>query len=240
MHVANSNGTLVADVAASGFSLHDNAISVEMLQAVSDELGDLAIAELQRGGQTYAARNLLAARSVRELASSPELRALVEPILGDSSFPVRGLLFDKVPGANWNLGWHQDVVIPVAVRKDVAGFSAWSVKRGVPHVRPPVGVLENMLAVRIHLDDCDRDNGALRVIPGSHVHGILGDDQIKSIVDREIPVLCEAARGSALLMRPLLLHSSAPAKSPRHRRIVHIEFAAGPLPGGLEWPTWYV
>jgi ectoine hydroxylase-related dioxygenase (phytanoyl-CoA dioxygenase family) len=114
------------------------------------------------------------------------------------------------------------------------------VKRGVPHARPPVGVLENMVAVRIHLDDCDRDNGALRVIPGSHRHGIMSDEQIKSFIEREESVVCEAARGSALLMRPLLLHSSGPAKSPRHRRVVHIEFAAGPLPGGLEWRNWRV
>jgi hypothetical protein len=36
-------------------------------------------------------------------------------------------------------------------------------------------------------------------------------------------------------MRPLLLHASAPAKNPRHRRVIHLEYAANPLPGGLQW-----
>jgi hypothetical protein len=36
-------------------------------------------------------------------------------------------------------------------------------------------------------------------------------------------------------MRPLLLHASSPAADPRHRRVIHLEFAAEPLPGGLEW-----
>jgi hypothetical protein len=36
-------------------------------------------------------------------------------------------------------------------------------------------------------------------------------------------------------MRPLLLHASSPAQRPGHRRVIHLEFAAGELPGGLEW-----
>ena len=36
-------------------------------------------------------------------------------------------------------------------------------------------------------------------------------------------------------MRPLLLHASASGTAPGHRRVVHLEYAAEPLPGGLEW-----
>ena len=39
----------------------------------------------------------------------------------------------------------------------------------------------------------------------------------------------------AVLMRPLLLHSSPAPRLPRRRRVVHLEFAAAPLPHGLEW-----
>jgi hypothetical protein len=42
-------------------------------------------------------------------------------------------------------------------------------------------------------------------------------------------------RGGTLLVRPLLLHASAPAIHPGHRRVVHLEFAANLLPGGLVW-----
>jgi len=38
-----------------------------------------------------------------------------------------------------------------------------------------------------------------------------------------------------ILMRPLLLHASSAATEPRRRRVVHLEYAAGPLPGGVEW-----
>jgi hypothetical protein len=36
-------------------------------------------------------------------------------------------------------------------------------------------------------------------------------------------------------MRPLLLHASSAASAPGHRRVIHIEYAAGNLPGGLAW-----
>ncbi len=41
--------------------------------------------------------------------------------------------------------------------------------------------------------------------------------------------------GGILAFHPLTLHASSPAAKPRHRRVVHLEFATGALPGGLEW-----
>ena len=38
-----------------------------------------------------------------------------------------------------------------------------------------------------------------------------------------------------MAMRPLLLHASSAAREGRHRRVVHIEYAASPLPFGLDW-----
>jgi ectoine hydroxylase-related dioxygenase (phytanoyl-CoA dioxygenase family) len=91
-----------------------------------------------------------------------------------------------------------------------------------------------MLAVRIHLDDCDEENGPLRFIPGSHRHGFITDDAIQSWA-KENAVTVTARAGDTILMRPLVLHSSSIAKMPSARRVLHIEFAAEPLPNGLEW-----
>lgn len=49
------------------------------------------------------------------------------------------------------------------------------------------------------------------------------------------PIACAVRRGGVVLMRPLLLHASRTASAPGRRRVVHIEYAAGQLPGGLEW-----
>jgi len=47
--------------------------------------------------------------------------------------------------------------------------------------------------------------------------------------------ICTVGRGGAVVMRPRLLHASSPVKTASHRRVIHLEFAAGPLPPPLEW-----
>jgi ectoine hydroxylase-related dioxygenase (phytanoyl-CoA dioxygenase family) len=229
---------IASQIENSGYYILPDVVSDDVVAEVAGELNSFHSSELTHNGQSYAARNLMASELVRQLVNAPNVISIANVVLGDGAFPVRALLFDKVPGANWNLGWHQDCVIPVAERRDVPGFSAWSRKRGVPHVRPPAAILEGMVALRIHLDDCGKDNGALRVIPGSHRQGILSEVEIKAFVERGESVVCTASRGSVLAMRPLLIHCSSPAKSPRHRRVIHIEYAACSLPSGLEWASW--
>jgi ectoine hydroxylase-related dioxygenase (phytanoyl-CoA dioxygenase family) len=190
---------------------------------------------LRRGG-VYAIRNLLEVLpAARELARSAAVRALVEPVLGADCFPVRGVLFDKTPAAPWKVAWHQDLTVAVRTRVEVEGFGPWSIKAGVVHVQPPARVLEEVLAVRLHLDDCDESNGPLKVLSGSHLSGRLGADEIARWREEVRPVTCVVPRGGAVLMRPLLLHSSPAPRTPRRRRVVHLEFAARPLPHGLEW-----
>jgi ectoine hydroxylase-related dioxygenase (phytanoyl-CoA dioxygenase family) len=151
------------------------------------------------------------------------------------AFPIRAIYFDKSPAANWLVPWHQDLTLVLRSHAEVRGFGQWSVKDGVPHVQPPVEVLEQMLTVRLHLDDADESNGALRVLPGSHRLGRLSPGQIQELRARQTDVLCTIAAGDAMLMRPLLLHASGRSTSQRHRRVLHIEYAAFSLPDGLEW-----
>lgn len=190
----------------------------------------------QRRGSVYALRNLLEDMpAVAALADAPEVRALVAPVLGPDCFPVRGILFDKTPEANWNVVWHQDLSIAVRERREVDGFGPWSEKAGVIHVQPLARVLERMLTVRLHLDDCDETNGPLLVLPGSHRNGRLTAPEIQRQRALTPGVACPVPSGGALLMRPLLLHASSASQSPRHRRVIHLEYAAEPLPGGLQW-----
>ncbi|MBP6013132.1 MAG: phytanoyl-CoA dioxygenase family protein [Alphaproteobacteria bacterium] len=191
---------------------------------------------IQRRGSTYGGRNLLALPEVRRLAADGAVRDLIEPIVGPDAIPVRALFFDKIPEANWPVLWHQDLTIAVAERHDLEGWGPWSVKAGVPHVEPPAALLAGMLTIRLHLDDSHADNGPLRVIPGSHRLGRLSRDRIQATREKSGEAVCTAPSGSALLMRPLLLHASSPARSPSHRRVIHLEFArAEALPQPLRW-----
>lgn len=179
-------------------------------------------------------RNLLDVPAVRQLARSDAIRKLARSVLGDNCFAVRGILFNKLDGANWKVAWHQDCVIAVAERTEIPGWGPWSIKAGINHVCPSSDIVARMLAIRIHLDECGADNGPLRVIPGSHKHGFLSDKQIQEW-PKDAAVTCTASRGDAILMRPLLLHSSPSTKVPNSRRVVHLEFAADELPNGMDW-----
>jgi ectoine hydroxylase-related dioxygenase (phytanoyl-CoA dioxygenase family) len=216
--------------AANGFAVVEGVVTgpvvEELLQAISTAVG-------QNG---YALRNLVQSiPAVRQLAESREVRALIEPVLGRAAFPVKGILFDKTPGANWKVAWHQDTMICVRERIDTPGFGPWSVKEGVIHVQPPSEVLAGIATVRVHLDDCGPDNGPLRVLPGSHQRGQLDGAGIDAWRALKPAVVCTVSRGGALLMRPLTLHASSAAMVPGHRRVVHLEFAAQPLPNRLHW-----
>lgn len=210
---------------------------------VANELERLrvALANLVLAGGTVREKSSNARRlleccdDVRKLAASQAVRQLVEPVLGPDAFAVRGLLFDKVESANWRVGWHQDLMVPVVEQVDAPGYSAWSTKAGVAHVRPPADVLAAMLTLRVHLDDCPTQNGPLEVLPGSHRCGIVPESQVRDTIDPSRVATCTAVAGDVLLMRPLLLHASKVSTQPQHRRVVHLEFASEALPGGVTW-----
>lgn len=108
-----------------------------------------------------------------DFATGSAMGALARQAIGDAARAVRILFFDKQPGSNWKLPYHQDLTIAVMSREEVDGYGPWSVKDDMVHVQPPASVLERMVAVRLHLDACRADNGALRVIPRSHRGGKL-------------------------------------------------------------------
>ena len=76
----------------------------------------------------------------------------------------------------------------------------------------------------------------MRILPGSHAEGRLAPTDLNAWISRapEQAVDCLVPAGGAVLMRPLILHASSAATGPGHRRVVHLEYAAEPLPGGLE------
>jgi hypothetical protein len=73
------------------------------------------------------------------------------------------------------------------------------------------------------------------VLPGSHREGWLIAEDIERMRYRISPATCAVGAGGVLVMRPLLLHASAPAEKPAHRRVIHLEFASSNLPDGLAW-----
>ncbi len=169
----------------------------------------------------------LASSAVSRPACSPKFLSLVRPHVDGEPLPVRSLYFDKSADTNWLVAWHQDSTIAVDVRADVAGFGPWSIKDGIPHVRPPDVLLQQMLTVRIHLDDADETNGRPARNPRlASLRAAFCRSRIQEIRGLESSHLCIAVAGDAMLMRPFLLHASNRSVSARHRRVLHIEYAA--------------
>ena len=224
----------IASILRDGWAVTPPVVPPPLLASTAESLAG-AVTDPLRGG----ARNLLDLPAATELARCDAVRAVAESVLGRGCFAVRGLLFDKRPGANWKVPWHQDLTIAVREQREVEGFGPWSVKAGVTHVQAPPAVLEQMLAVRIHLDDCGADNGPLRLISGTHTVGVLRPPAIDELVATYGAEVGVAVAGSILAFRPLLLHASSAAATPSHRRVVHLDFAACELPGGLDW-RWRV
>jgi hypothetical protein len=208
---------------------------VEALALAIDRSNPLGVS-LRREADLYGMRDILrAVPEIRRLAGSPGLVGLAESVLGPGAFAVRGVLFDKTSTVNWSVPWHQDLTIAVARRVETPGFGPWTVKAGIPHVRPPVEVLERMVTLRVHLDDCGLGSGPLRVVPGSDRGGRLSAEATRDWLDRVEPVDCPVPSGGVLVMRPLLLHASSVATEPRRRRVIHLEYAVDALPGGVDW-----
>lgn len=226
-----------SDLEEHGFAIVPDVIDEATIADLLQELQRVEPRKSSHADQgMYALRNLFhTIPSIRKLAMSRQLRTLVEPFLGADCFAVRAIYFDKLPDANWKVPWHQDLSVALAARRDSAGFGPWSQKAGVAHAQAPVSLLEGMLTIRLHLDPCYQENGPLRVLPGTHRYGKLNPGQIEALRSQVEEVVCEVGSGGALLMRPLLLHASAAAQVPNHRRVIHMEHANTRLPDGLEW-----
>src|SRR5271169_2872304 len=157
--------------------------------------------------------------------------------LSSDTVAVQCTAFSKTPETNWLVSLHQDLSIPVRERVQHPECRGWSSKQGVLFVQPPVAVLESLVAVRVHIDACSADNGALRIVPRSHQLGRLAADVQTKVRDASGERVVPVARGAALLMRPLLLHASSKAAVPDGRRVLHFLFGPRTLPLGLRWHT---
>lgn len=204
------------------------AALVASLPALED-----ALAGLPRDGAGARIRQCPAVRPL--LASEGPIGSIAAKALGKDARPVRAILFDKSPANNWSLGWHQDRTISVKGRREVAGFGPWTRKAGMLHVAPPADILSRMVTLRVHLDDVPAENGPLVIAPGSHLYGRVPESEINAVVEKCGTKTCLATAGDVWLYSTLILHASEAASLPARRRVLQVDYAAEPLPGGLEW-----
>ena len=170
---------------------------------------------------------------VKRLIFTEKFKYLTDNLFGEGYFVVKSIYFDKPEKSNWFVAWHQDLTIAVDKKLELPGYGPWTVKQNRFAVQPPLTILQDNFTVRIHLDDTDEGNGALRVVPGSHLRGI--------IRTTDLDFSCETQNfgkinaGGIMIMRPLLLHASNRTTTNKGRRVVHIEFSKAILPEEINW-----
>ncbi len=169
----------------------------------------------------------------KDLIYNTNLQDVICKLFGNNFFAVKSIYFDKPETSNWYVAYHQDLTISVDKKIELEGFGPWTVKQNQFAVQPPLNILENIFTIRIHLDDTDEHNGALKVVPGSHAKNIYRPETIDWSVEKEIS--CVVPKGSIMIMKPLLLHSSGRTTNNKKRRVIHIEFTNQELPGELKW-----
>lgn len=220
---------LSSELSQAGYSVLPNFIGIEEVDAIARQVD---------GAPNTGTRRLLDAPWCRCLAETLKANEVLREVGTENTQPVQCTLFNKSPDRNWLVSLHQDLSIPVAERVNSAHCIGWSEKEGEVFVQPPVAVLQGLLALRVHIDDCNEGNGALRVVPGSHRLGRLTAAQAIQARDAMGEVTVTVPRGGAMLLRPLLLHASSKSVVDGPRRVLHFVFGPRDLPEGLRWPAW--
>ena len=202
-----------------GYAVREAVFSEVECEILLTELAENL--DLDRAG----VRNLMGLEMVERIANDARLLSLTQELTGTQLIPFKAILFNKTGKANWLVAWHQDTALPI--ERDVAadGWGPSSMKDGVVFSHAPTNVLNEILALRIHLDPSTSTNGPLRVIPGSHRDRISDDIVFRELVDTGPQVGVTVDRGGLIAMRPLLIHASSKSVSDEPRRVLHIEYA---------------
>lgn len=227
-------GAAAQAFAAHGYALVEDAVPAPQCQALAALASrDEASAHTLSGGT----RNMLAQPWCAALAQQLRAHPAIAACLPTDARAVQCTYFEKTAHRNWLVAPHQDLSVPVAQQVAAPGWQGWSAKEGHWFVQPPAAWLARMVAVRLHLDDCGPSDGPLRVLPGTHTHGHLSPAAMATLRQQGTEAVSTAPAGTALLMRPLLVHASSKSTGTGRRRVLHFVFGPAALPHGLQWPT---
>ncbi|OCX53690.1 phytanoyl-CoA dioxygenase [Mucilaginibacter sp. PPCGB 2223] len=224
------------NIDSKGYSIINNIFDQTQLDAIVDiiEKTDTGRPSFRKTNDLFAIRQFLKEiPEIRSLIFTAKLNELISRIFGDDYFAVKSIYFDKPDDSNWFVAYHQDLTISVDRKIQLSDFGPWTVKYQQFAVQPPINILQNNFTIRIHLDDTDEQNGALKVIPGSQLKGVYRPETVNWGEEREH--ICAVEKGGVMIMRPLLLHASDRTVNNKKRRVIHIEFSNIQLPAGLNW-----
>lgn len=223
-----------------GFSVLDDLYTEKEINTILACIEDAG----QDGNSFIKTKDLFAIRQLiknvpelTELLFNEKLKGLIDDLSESNYFLTKAIYFDKPSESNWFVAYHQDLSISVDKKAELKKYTNWTFKKGQYGVQPPIEILEDTITIRIHLDKTTKNNGALKVIPKSHLNGIIRKDAKDWNIDNEF--ICEVEKGGAMLMKPLTLHASSRTTNRKKRRVIHLEFNKHMLTEPLNWLEHY-
>jgi ectoine hydroxylase-related dioxygenase (phytanoyl-CoA dioxygenase family) len=226
----------IDDLGKNGFTTFDNIYTIEEVENLLIQINQKRTDKdtFRKSADLFAIRQFL--NEVPEtigMVFNTKLKTILEKLFGQKYFVVKSIYFDKPASSNWYVSYHQDLTISVDNKREINGFQFWTIKQNQFAVQPPLEILKNIVTIRIHLDHTDENNGALKVVPSSHLKGIYRPENIDWNLEKE--AYCKVSKGGIMLMKPLLLHSSGRTTNNLQRRVIHIELSSLELPNELNW-----
>ncbi|RZJ50496.1 MAG: phytanoyl-CoA dioxygenase [Flavobacterium sp.] len=224
------------EISTQGFSIISNIYTNDEIEQILDVINqvDTSKETFRKSADLFAIIQFFKeVPAVYKLIFNEKLKDVIQSNFGNDYFVAKSIYFDKPEHSNWFVAYHQDLTISVDKKIEVKNFGPWTIKQNQFAVQPPIDILQHNFTVRIHLDDTDEDNGALKVIPKSHLKGIYRAETIDWTIERE--TICKVPKGGIMIMKPLLLHSSSKTKNNNKRRVIHIELSNIELPHELQW-----
>ena len=167
-----------------------------------------------------------ASKKFHDLCRTPEILDYVEDILGPNFVQWGGQFFHKEPQSGSVVPWHQDA-------------QYWPLEPA------------NAVTVWLAVYDSDEENGAMKVVSGSHKKGANGfkhhtNDASHLVLDQEVSedqidkdkiIYMNLKAGEISLHNDALLHGSDPNNSNRKRCGITMRFSPTNVKGDLnEWP----
>ncbi len=180
-----------------------SAAEIESIRSYFDELLPKA---LEAGWNSYELTNWHKhCQGVWDIVTDSRIIDVMEDMLGDTVILRHSHFFAKLPGDGMRVSWHQDA-------------SYWPLT--------PSKVVSAWLAI----DDVDLGNGAMQVIPGSHLNAQVefrdSAAEERNVLNQTVddpaqfgdpPVALELRAGQISLHSDWVLHGSEPNNSPRRR-----------------------
>jgi len=185
---------------------------------------DHLLAQFRAAGHDSYAINGFHSRceTIYDIATNPLILDCVQDLLGDNIVAWGTHFFCKMPGDGKTVSWHQDAPYwPLSPTRTV---TAW-----------------------VAIDDANEANAAMRVIPGSHLHGALPTrpsrpeennvlwtslDQVERIAT---PVSMNLQAGEMSLHSDLLVHGSLANPGPQRRCGLTIRYATVDVRSSKGW-----